>query len=481
MRVIKLSPDDEEMTSRSAVLHYFSETLWTKSRFGRFGLTPGKSKMQGIQEGTLLLFTYEKECMFLGCAAGPITHTTNPDFPAFMPISMGSLVPVSGSLEDFEGTLRKHGLLEKNLVHAQAWPILEDSASRFAEKYFHYSAARRFVFVRVGWMQHYRGVTPGDERPIGGGGYNRGEVGHEICNFLPLRGKLYGYYQPQMRADQTDLARIDSSASAAAELENATVIWVARHPSGGQQIIGWYREATVYRTLGPEVAGRPDGFEDYRCTTDKEQGTLIPVSAREFQIPHGKGGFGQANICYPLSSDGTRKEAQWIFRALCYVKGYAGGNVVENPTDEALKTVVQELEAAQEGRGGQGFGGTAKDRAAIEALGMEAATDFFEKKDYQVENVSKKQPYDLHCTLGSKELRVEVKATTNTAEKVFITQREALHAMKPEFQRALFILHSIQLEGGEASGGIPVVIEPWTLNLKDATPVVYSYRPPKSK
>ena len=478
---MKLSPDDEEMTSRNAVLHYFTETLWTQSRFGRFGLTSGKSKMQGIREGTLLLFTYEKECMFLGRAAGPITQTKNPDFPAFMPISMGSLVPISGSLEEFEAALRKGRLIEKNLVHAQAWPTLEDSAARFAEKYFHYAAALRFVFVRVGWMQYYRVITPGDERPIGGGGYNKGEVGHEICNFLPLRGKLYGYYQPQMWADQTDLERIDSSASAEEKLENTTIIWIARRPSGGQQIVGWYRKATVYRTLGPEVAGRPDGIEDYRCATDEGQGTLIPVSAREFQIPHGKGGFGQANICYPLNSDGTRKEAEWIFKALCYANGNGGGNLVESPTDEALETVVKELEAAEEGRGGQGFGGTAKDRAAIEKRGMEAATEFFEDKDYHVDDVSKKQPYDLHCTKGSKELRVEVKATTNTADKVFITQREALHAMNPEFQRALFILHSIRLENGKALDGIPLVVEPWTLDLKHATPVVYSYRPPKSK
>lgn len=428
MRILKLSPNDEEMETREAVIHFFTEVLWTKSRFGRFGLTLAKARMQGISEGTLLLFTYKTECMFLGRAAGPILEDGE---GAHLPISMGSLVPVNGALEDFEAALDKRNLIDKNLVHAQAWPVLSDDCAHFAERFFSYSSRLRYVFVRVGWMQHYRGSTVGDERPIGGGGYNKDEIGHEIYNFLPLDGQLYGYYQPQMRADRTALERVDLIAANSDLLDDVTTIWVAKRPHGGQQIIGWYRHAKLFRTLGPKVKGRPLGFENYRCAAEKENGMLLPVAARDFSIPHGSGGFGQANVCYPLNSDGSRKEAQWMLQALCYLEDYAGGNVVAEPTDEALDVVIKELEAARDGRSGQGFSANAKERAEIEKRGMDVATEFYESQGYDVANVSKKKPYDLRCTKGETELRVEVKATTSTAKKVFITQREALHAVEP--------------------------------------------------
>lgn len=238
----------------------------------------------------------------------------------------------------------------------------------------------------------------------------------------------------------------------------------------------------VITTLDDHV---PDGvlrlqgeFEDYRCTAASKHGVLLPVAAREFSIPHGRGGFGQANVCYPCNSDGSRKEAKWILQALCYLEEYAGGNVVAEPVDEALDSVIKELEAARDGRTGQGFAANAKERVAIERRGMEVATQFYEDQGYDVEDVSKKKPYDLRCTKRQMVLHVEVKATTNNAEKVFITRREALHATEPNISRALFILHSIRVKEGLASGGVRAVHEPWTLEWEDTTPVVYSYVPP---
>jgi hypothetical protein len=477
MRILKLSPEDEEMETRESVIQYFTETLWTRSRHGRFGLTEAKARMEGIATDTLLLFTYRTECMFLARAAGEIVNDRQ---GSYLPVQMGSMVPVSGPLAAFEAALLERGLSDKNLVHAQAWPSLTNDCARFAERYFNYASRLRFVFVRVGWMQHYRGPTAGDERPIGGGGYNKEEIGHEVYNFQPLDGRLYGYYQPQMRADRTHLERIDPIGVTEDELEDVTVIWVARRPHIGQQIIGWYRHSKLYRKLGPVVKGRPQGFENYRCTTSKKNGVLLPVAAREFSIPRGQGGFGQANVCYPLNADGSRKEEQWMLNALCFIEEYDGGNVVAEPTDEALEAVIQELEAANEGRSGQGFSSSVQERIAIEQRGMDVATKFYESQGYDVQNVSKRKPYDLLCTKKGKELRVEVKATTNTGDKVFLTRREALHATKTGIDRALFILHSVQVKEGIASKGIPVVHEPWTLSWDDATPLVYSYIPPKS-
>ena len=48
------------------------------------------------------------------------------------------------------------------------------------------------LFARVGWMRGYRGAKPGDEKPVGGGKYNKHSLGHEAYNFLPLNGKAEG-------------------------------------------------------------------------------------------------------------------------------------------------------------------------------------------------------------------------------------------------------------------------------------------------
>jgi hypothetical protein len=43
-------------------------------------------------------------------------------------------------------------------------------------------------------MKRYKGQGADDEKPIGGGGYNKEELGHEMFNFLPIRGKVLGYF-----------------------------------------------------------------------------------------------------------------------------------------------------------------------------------------------------------------------------------------------------------------------------------------------
>jgi hypothetical protein len=57
----------------------------------------------------------------------------------------------------------------------------------------------RVLFARIGWMRWYRGPQQDDEKPIGGGEYNRQSVGHEAFNFLPLDVKMLGYFQPRLQ------------------------------------------------------------------------------------------------------------------------------------------------------------------------------------------------------------------------------------------------------------------------------------------
>ena len=457
MRLIKLSPQDPEMRTRDDVLDFFNRKLWLKSRAGKFGLTENKRRMTGIHKGALLVFSYRKECMFVARSSSGIITRKDPESPGYFVVELASIEAVSSTLEAYQRALKRHGVLDKELVHTQAWPRLSDACEEATLQ--------------------YRGPLPGDERPVGGGKYNRTDTGHELYNFLPVASKLYGYFQPQMRKDETALERVESGAQGAS-LENVTVIFVARRPKGGQVIVGWYGGAKLFRSLGPKVAGRATHLPQYRCIANVRDSVLLPEKMRRLPIPHGPGGFGQANVCYPLERDGSRKSRRWMAQALSYLDSYDGENLLIEPEADASDSIVAELEAAGEGRPGQGFRTSAKDRAAIEKHGMVRAEKYFTAHGYDVKNVSDRRSYDLHCVKGDREIRVEVKATTTAGQAVFLTRREAELAASTEGEAALYVLHSVKLSSGVASAGRARVIWPWTLSWRDTTPVAYSYRVP---
>jgi 5-methylcytosine-specific restriction protein A len=171
---------------------------------------------------------------------------------------------------------------------------------------------RPLLFARVGWMKWYQGPQSGDEKPIGGGSYNEREIGHEAYNFRRLGRYRLGYFQPRVHSDHVSsvaLERIQAGASEINELAGVLAVFVATDPErGGQRIVGWFRDATVYRHERTSNDERRDSFSYYLKTpATARNAVLVPEEKRWHAIPHGKGGFGQANVCYPLEADGQAK------------------------------------------------------------------------------------------------------------------------------------------------------------------------------
>lgn len=124
------------------------------------------------------------------------------------------------------------------------------------------------VFARIGWMKRYHGPQPDDKKPVGGGSYNRGSLGQEAFNFLPLDGHRLGYFQPRL---QPPKLRRNHPSSIALEriqlgfrdeaLEGVLAVFVATDPQrGGQRIVGWFPDATVYRHEQPTNDKRRHSF-----------------------------------------------------------------------------------------------------------------------------------------------------------------------------------------------------------------------------
>lgn len=153
------------------------------------------------------------------------------------------------------------------------------------------------LFCNVGWMNHYNGID-GDsiER---GGKYNQHSIGHEVCNFSNNAGTLYGYVQPtgQIKIEKLGGGKKDDFIS------GVTVVWTAGPESGGTVVVGWYKDATVYReaqTIAkPSAIQKKNGVSSYRIKAPADKAVLLPVEQRELMIPRAvKGGIGQSNVWF---------------------------------------------------------------------------------------------------------------------------------------------------------------------------------------
>jgi hypothetical protein len=187
------------------------------------------------------------------------------------------------------------------------------------------AASSPTIFLRIGWMSRYRGLTVGDEIKGGGAFVAEHGYGHEIFNFRPFEGRVYGYVQPPGTAynDQPgsgiDLQRLGAGRGDDS-LSGVLAVWVATPPEGGSVIIGWYKNATVYRHWQKPPAGaqRTHAGSDfgYYVSGASEDATLLPLDERVFEVPRGRGGMGQANIWY---ADNAETHPQFRREVRAYV------------------------------------------------------------------------------------------------------------------------------------------------------------------
>ena len=99
-------------------------------------------------------------------------------------------------------------------------------------------------------------------------------------------------------------------------IDGILVVWVAKSPSDGTVVIGWFRNATVYRArqIPPEGSGRKrEGRHEwgYRIKAKEENCRLLPIEHRILGVPRGgKGAKGQSNVWYAEGNDAFRQRVQ---------------------------------------------------------------------------------------------------------------------------------------------------------------------------
>ena len=364
-------------------------------------------------------------------------------------------------------------------LNAEQFTVLELKGERLARLEAAIAAqfVPRVLFARVGWMKYYDGPREDDPKPISGGKYNKEQTGHEVYNYHDINGYCHSFFEPPGRLPASgkkdlNIKRIVPDAEAD-EVTGVTVVFVARHPSGGQFVVGWHRNATVYCACQRVERFGLDGYGYYTRTRTGDV-VLLPVSERSWRIPSDHS-FGNSNVCYTLNDDGSLKRLPWQQDILDKIRAYSGPNVYQNP-------VLEEDEEIRTRSSGQGYGLNTVQRKAVEDCAMNAAERYFRANGYDFNDTHKTKPYDYTCTINGEQWFVEVKGTTGQPDKILVTSGEVEHARSPGGRTILFIVHGIRLDKNtqRASGGRSLMLQPWHPEDKDLEITAYQYTLPKN-
>lgn len=278
------------------------------------------------------------------------------------------------------------------------------------------------IYFNIGWMKRYAGAEA-DDPTVGGHGWLADHKhGLECFNFVPTKaGKVEGYRPPGTR-DKVNIQRLGAGSSDEA-IEGVLVVWLAREPGSGRTlVVGWYRDATVYREakFGEFVL---DGMQsEFSVTAKRDDAVLVPVAARSFQVASSRTapgeGFGQKPTWYGAPA-----------------------------VNERLWTYVNEWEAGKKPpRAGKNKVGPGKKpprnndpelRRKVEKAAVEHATKFYEAK-YGKGCVKSVEPYgrgwDLEVRSGEVEWLVEVKGLLNSGLTCELTPNEYAKMTAPEYR-----------------------------------------------
>lgn len=279
----------------------------------------------------------------------------------------------------------------------------------------------KYLFCHVGWMEHYQGLQAGDEIRGGGAWVREHGRGFEVCNFCSHKGTVYGNVEPpgfRIKIDRLGAEPTDECVS------GVTVIWTATRPTGGTVVVGWYRNATVFREYqqfdNPPPLHRKNDIDGYWIKAPADQVTLLPVDERTCEIPRAsKGAMGKSNIWY---ADSPISEPI-VARVFDFINNYGK----PSPRTPSMPSQDQVR------------------KAQVEEAAVRACVAHYESLGYSVKSVEKDNVgWDLEAQSGRTVLRIEVKGLSGGAFSVELTPNEyKAFATRDESYRLAVVLKAL--------------------------------------
>ena len=272
--------------------------------------------------------------------------------------------------------------------------------------------SEKIIFCNTGWMDFYRGLI--NDTIVGGGKYvDRMGWGGEMLNYKSFANNLYGYVQPKIDKKYNNPSTIKLEKLGASDTDEdfsgVTVVWTATDPdNGGTYIVGWYKNATVYRHYQDPPKNSKRRYKNnslgYFISAKNKDGKLLPIDERIVQVQRQKKNWmGQSNVWYADNNPEFVKEVKdYIFKGI----------------------IPKKVRRRPKGRGGARQSDPLK-RIEIEKKAVLFVTNHYKKLGYDVRSFEKDNVgWDLTARNNKMELKLEVKGLSGEIIATELTPNE---------------------------------------------------------
>lgn len=266
------------------------------------------------------------------------------------------------------------------------------------------------IFLRIAWMTDYRGRTRSDT-PKGAGSFvDEYEDGGEVCNFYKIGTKYYGFARVQGNKN-IRLQRLGADVNDE-YLDDLTIIFFAKNPdTGGQYIVGWYKNARLYKAVQHLKRGLRKDHPEYKSVASSVH--LVDESDRWFDIP--QDGPGQSNVWYVTEYH----DQSYLNSVLKYI---------QNPTPK------QRRASMPKGKGTP-WQKDLEIKKAVEISAMSITAQYYEARGFTVAYVHEENlGWDLEARKGRTTLLLEIKGLSGGFSTVELTPNEYSKARRKDFR-----------------------------------------------
>lgn len=198
----------------------------------------------------------------------------------------------------------------------------------------------KILFCKISCMDYYKGASDKDVPYNGGKFVEENGYGHEQYNFKPIiiedEEYLFGFVETKStskkKSNELHIEKINGCELFKTEdsVDNVLVVWCATTSYNETSVVGWYKNATVYRNYDSLELDTGE-IQYFNVKARKEDCVLLPRGERHRGIwdvltaRKNKVGFGQSLIWY-----GREEKAQnYINRLIKNIEEYDEENWID--------------------------------------------------------------------------------------------------------------------------------------------------------
>lgn len=266
------------------------------------------------------------------------------------------------------------------------------------------------IFFRIGWMDAY---NSNDDKIQNGGSYvDENGRGDEMWNFQEKNGKYYGYVMTK-NGTGIDLSQIIFNQQWKIGEESPAIIdvvFIAKKPKelgGGQVVVGWYKNATIFHKKYRERDDDVDNEMGYVCEAFAENCKILEISKRIFSVPKEKGFIGQNNVWY--ARDANEKVIEFKNKLRKYIN----------------EKMESQISSPSIGNRKSHINPNKEQIVAIEKTAVQKTWEFYESKGYELISVEADNVgWDIEATKAQDILLIEVKGHCGNIIQFELTPNE---------------------------------------------------------